>query len=302
MQMLYKLKLGSKFNLLLFTVFLIGILISGTVLAVILNRSAESQVTTKALILIQTINSVRNYTQTQIYPLLKDRLKTEPEFVRQTIAAHSAREVFENLRSKKDYSDFFYKEATLNPTNLRNKADDFETEIVQRFRNDPNLKDKEISGFRAFPGGNLYYIARPIEIIDPTCLECHSTPEAAPKSLLATYGRENGFGWKLNEIVGAQIISVPASEVVNTTRQSLLLVMGAVGGIFAVTILLINLMLRQAVINPLNRMSVVAHDVSIGKLDSEFQQTTHDEIGVLAAAFNRMKLSLSMAMDMLNKQ
>jgi HAMP domain-containing protein len=300
--MLHNLKLGSKFNLLLVTVFLIGILISGATLAVILNRSAENQVTSKALILIQTINSVRNYTQTQIFPLLKDRLKTEPEFVRQTIAAHSAREVFENLRSKKDYSDFFYKEATLNPTNLRDKADDFETEIVQRFRNDPNLKDKEITGFRTFPGGNLYYIARPIEIKDPTCLECHDTPERAPKSLLTTYGRENGFGWKLNEIVGAQIISVPSSEVANTTRQSLLLVMGAVGGIFAVTILLINLMLRQAVIDPLNRMSMVAHDVSIGKLDSEFQQTSHDEIGVLASAFNRMKLSLSMAMDMLNKQ
>jgi HAMP domain-containing protein len=300
--MLHNLKLGTKFNILLVTVFLIGILISGSALAVILNRSAENQVTTKALILIQTINSVRNYTQTQIYPLLKDRLKTEPEFVRQTIAAHSAREVFENVRSNKDYSDFFYKEATLNPTNLRDKADDFETEIVNRFRNDPNLKDKEITGFRSFPGGNLYYIARPLQIKDPTCIVCHDTPEIAPKSLLTTYGRENGFGWKLNEIVGAQIISVPSSEVANTTRQSLLLVMGAVGGIFAVTILLINLMLRQAVINPLNRMSTVAHDVSIGKLDSEFQQTSHDEIGVLAAAFNRMKLSLSMAMEILNKQ
>ena len=300
--MLHNLKLGTKFNILLVTVFLIGILISGTALAVILNRSAENQVTTKALILIQTMNSVRNYTSTKVNPLLKDRLKTEPEFLRETVPGYSAREVFENLRSNKDYSDFFYKEATLNPTNLRDKADDFETEIVQRFRNDPNLKDKEITGFRAFPGGNLYYIARPIEIKNPTCLECHDTPEIAPKSLLTTYGRDNGFGWKLNEIVGAQIISVPASEVVNNTRQSLLLVMGTVGGIFAVTILLINLMLRQSVINPLNRMAMVAHDVSVGKLDSEFQQTSHDEIGVLAAAFNRMKLSLSMAMEMLNKQ
>jgi HAMP domain-containing protein len=300
--MLHNLKLGTKFNILLVTVFLIGLLISGTALAAILNRSAENQVTTKALILIQTMNSVRNYTSTKVNPLLKDRLKTEPEFLRETVPGYSAREVFENVRSNKDYSDFFYKEATLNPTNLRDKADDFETELVQRFRNDPNLKDKEITGFRAFPGGNLYYIARPIEIKNPTCLQCHDTPEAAPKSLLTTYGRENGFGWKLNEIVGAQIISVPASEVVNTTRQSLLLVMGTVGGIFAVTILLINLMLRQAVINPLNRMVMVAHDVSVGKLDSEFQQTSHDEIGLLASAFNRMKLSLSMAMEMLNKQ
>ncbi|WP_019500351.1 DUF3365 domain-containing protein [Pseudanabaena sp. PCC 6802] len=298
--MLHNFKLGTKFNLLLVSVFLIGILISGAALAAILNRSAENQVTNKALILIQAMNSVRNYTSTQVNPLLKDRLKTEPEFLAQTVPGYSAREVFENLRSNKEYSDFFYNEATLNPTNRRDLADDYEKGLIERFRSDQNLK--ELTGFRTFPGGNLYYIARPIAVKSQSCLECHSTPEAAPKSLIATYGRSGGFGWQLNEIVGAQIISVPASEVVNTTRQSLLLVMSAVGGVFAITILLINLMLRQAVIKPLNRMAMVAHDVSVGKLDSEFQQTSHDEIGVLAAAFNRMKLSLSMAMEMLNKQ
>jgi HAMP domain-containing protein len=297
--MLQNFKLGTKFNLLLVTVFLIGILISGTALAAILNRSAESQVTNKALILIQAMNSVRNYTSTQVNPLLKERLKTEPEFLPQTVPGYSAREVFENLRNNKEYSDFFYNEATLNPTNRRDLADDYEKGLIERFRSDQNLK--ELTGFRTFPGGNLYYIARPIAIKNESCLECHSTPERAPKSLIATYGKNGGFGWQLNEIVGAQIISVPASEIVNTTRQSLLLVMSAVGGVFAITILLINLMLRQAVIKPLNRMAMVAHDVSVGKLESEFQQTSHDEIGVLAAAFNRMKLSLSMAMEMLNK-
>ncbi|WP_019500350.1 DUF3365 domain-containing protein [Pseudanabaena sp. PCC 6802] len=298
--MLQNFKLGTKFNLLLVTVFLIGVLISGAALAAILNRNAENQITSKALILIQAMSSVRNYTRTQIYPQLKDRLITEPEFLPQTIQAYSAREVFENLRNNKEYSDFFYKEATLNPTNLRDLADDYEKVIVERFRSDRNLK--ELTGFRSSPGIDLYYIARPIVIPEQSCLECHSTPEAAPKSLIATYGRNRGFGWQLNEIVGAQIISVPASEVVNASRQSLLLVMAAVGGVFAVTILLINIMLRQAVVKPLNRMARVAHDVSIGNLGSEFQQTSHDEIGVLAAAFNRMKLSLSMAMEMLNKQ
>jgi HAMP domain-containing protein len=297
--MLHNLKLGTKFNLLLVTLLLIGILISGTALAAILNRSAESQVTNKALILIQAMNSVRDYTSTQVNPLLKERLKTEPEFLPQTVPGYSAREVFEKLRSNKEYSDFFYNEATLNPTNRRDLADDYEKGLIERFRGDRELK--ELTGFRTFPGGNLYYIARPITVKNQSCLECHSTPEAAPKSLIATYGRNGGFGWQLNEIVGAQIISVPASEVANTTRQSLLLVMSAVGGVFAITIIFINLMLRLTVIKPLNRMAMVAHDVSVGKLESEFQQTSHDEIGVLAAAFNRMKLSLSMAMDMLNR-
>jgi HAMP domain-containing protein len=147
---------------------------------------------------------------------------------------------------------------------------------------------------------HLFYIARPITITQESCLRCHSTPEAAPKSMIATYGKENGFGWKLNEIVGTQIISVPSTEVVNNSRQILLFVMLAVCGMFAIAIVSLNLFLKQTVIKPLNMMAQVAHDVSIGKMDTEFPQTSHDEIGILANAFNRMKLSLSMAMEMLN--
>jgi HAMP domain-containing protein len=298
--MLSNLRLGAKFNLLLLMSFVISILISGLALSAILNRSAEAQVTAKAQILIQTMNSIRNYTSTQVNPLLASRLETDADFLAQTVPGYSAREVFENLRKNKDYADFFYKEATLNPTNLRDKSDNFESDLVQRFRNDANLK--ELVGTRNFPGGDLFYIARPIPIGKESCLRCHSTPEAAPKSMISTYGRENGFGWKLNEIVGAQIISVPAQDVINSAREALVFVMLTVCGIFALTILLINLLLRITVIKPLNRMATVAHEVSTGKLEAEFQQTSHDEIGVLAAAFNRMKLSLAMAMDMLNQR
>ncbi|AFY73968.1 HAMP domain protein [Synechococcus sp. PCC 7502] len=297
--MLNNLRLGAKFNLLLITAFLISIVISGIALSAIVNRNAEEQVVSKALILIQTMNSVRNYTSTQVNPQLAARLETESEFLPQTVPGYSAREVFENLRTNRDYADFFYKEATLNPTNLRDKADSFESDLIQSFRN--NLSTKELTGFRSFPGGDLFYIARPITIGKESCLRCHSTPEAAPKSMIASYGRDNGFGWKLNEVVGAQIISVPSQEIINNSRQSLILVMLVVCSIFAITILIINLLLKQAVIKPLKSMAQVAHDVSTGKMDSEFQQTSHDEIGVLANAFNRMKLSLVMAMEMLNK-
>jgi HAMP domain-containing protein len=292
------LRLGGKFNLVFLTSFLISIVFSGLVLSAILSRNTESQTISKAQIMLQTMDSVRNYTSTQVSPELSPRIEKEAEFLPQTVPGYSAREVFEHFRTKKEYSEFFYKEATINPTNLRDKADDFEAGLVQSFRNDTNKK--ELTGFRPFASGDLFYIARPITITKESCLRCHSTVEAAPKSMIATYGKENGFGWKLNEIVGTQIISVPSVEVVNSGRQILLFVMLAVCGMFAITILLLNLFLRQTVINPLNQMSQVAHDVSIGKMESDFQQTSHDEIGVLADAFNRMKLSLSMAMDMLN--
>ncbi|OYQ64651.1 histidine kinase [Pseudanabaena sp. SR411] len=294
------LRLSGKFNLIFLTAFLVCIIFSGLALSSILNRNTESQTVAKAQIMLQTMDSVRNYTSTQVNPELAPRIEKEEEFLPQTVPGYSAREVFEHFRSKKEYAEFFYKEATINPTNLRDKADEFETELVKHFRDDANAK--ELTGFRPYASGDLFYIARPITVTMESCLRCHSTPEVAPKSMLATYGKENGFGWKLNEIVGAQIISVPFIETINSSRQILLFVMLAVCIMFSITILFLNLFLKQTVIKPINQMAQVAHDISVGKMDTEFQQTSHDEIGVLANAFNRMKLSLSMAMDMLNNQ
>ncbi|BAY90235.1 MULTISPECIES: c-type heme family protein [unclassified Tolypothrix] len=294
------LKIGTKFNLLLIIVFIISIVVSGTALSSVLQRRAQNEVTDKALILIKTMTSVRKYTQDRVNPLLAPRLETEPVFISETIPAFSATEVFENLRKNEEYKNFLYKEATLNPTNLRDKADPFEAQIVERFRNNPKLQ--EISDFREFPEGTVFYIARPLAVSQQTCLRCHSTPDQAPKSQLATYGSTNGFNWKLNEIVAAQIISVPSEEVFNNAQKTWVLLMGLLIVIFAVVIVLINFLIKKTVIERIRRIERIAQKVSTGDMESNFNEDYKDEIGGLAAAFNRMKYSLKIAMDMLNQQ
>ncbi len=294
---LSNLKLGKKFTILLLLVFLGGIAVSGAVFAAILNYTAQNQITSEALILFKTMNSIRDYTDTQVNPELAERLETE--FLPQSVPAYSAREVFEKLRTDEDLSEYFYKEATLNPSNLRDKTDRFETEIVERFRENQNLK--ELRGFRSVPSGELFYIARPIPITQASCLECHSTPDRAPKSMIERYGTANGFGWKLNEIIGAQVIYVPASQVFQIARQSFILVMGIVVVIFAAAIFLVNLWLKRYVVRPLNRMTQVAEAVSTGDMETEFEQKSNDEVGSLAQAFTRMKTSLALAMKRLDR-
>lgn len=297
--MLKNLKLNQKFNLLLLSVFLGAVIISGIAFSAILNRNAEREVTAKANLLLQTMLSVRQYTLTQVNPELAPRLETEQQFLPQTVPGYSAREVMEDLRKNPLYSDFFYKEATLNPTNLRDKADGFESDLVEKFKQNSNMT--ELTGYRTSPAGDLFYIARPIKISKESCLRCHSTPQAAPKSQLASYGSDNGFGWKLNEIVGAQIISVPASGIIDNARKSILVFMGILAAAFAIAMLVINWLLKKNVIRPLNKMAKVANEVSMGNMDASFEQTSGDEIGNLSEAFNRMKTSLVMAMKMLGR-
>jgi HAMP domain-containing protein len=298
--LLQKLKLGSKFNVLLAVAFMIGLLLSSVALSQVLENRARGEVTSKALMLIQSMNSVRDYTSTRIQPLLKPRLETDPVFIAETVPAYAATEVFQQFRQSNEYKDFFYKEATLNPTNPRDKADEFEASLVERFQKEPNTK--EISGFRDLPGGKIFYIARPLAVKKESCLECHSTKERAPRSQIATYGGENGFGWKLNDIVAAQIIAVPAEEVINNAWRSLVIVMGILTGVFVVLALLINTLLKRSVIRPIRRMASAAEAISMGHMDVEFQQNSQDEIGALATAFNRMKSSIEISMNMLKKQ
>ncbi len=104
--------------------------------------------------------------------------------------------------------------------------------LIDQFRQDPNLE--HLSGFRNLFGEQLFYSSRPLAVKQESCLRCHSTPDQAPKSQIATYGAENGFNWNLNEIIATQIIYVPASKVFENARKTFSLVIGIFIFIFAV--------------------------------------------------------------------
>ncbi|MGV2828776.1 c-type heme family protein [Myxosarcina sp. GI1(2024)] len=297
--MFKKLKLGFKLNLLLGVMLLLLIVTVGSILSVVIQGYAEQVIADRALMLIETMNSVRNYTNSQIVPELASRLETEELFLPQAVPAYSAREVFEHFRTNEEYREFFYKEATLNPTNLRDKADKFETEIIQSFQNNSNQQQQ---GFRSIPGGEIFYIARPMRVTQASCLRCHGTPEQAPASQIATYGSNNGFGWKIGELTGAQIISVPASRVFENARHLSLLIIGKVLIFLVIAVILLNVFLKYTITDPINKMSQLSKRLSTGDMNVEFDRKSNDEIGILAASLNRLKVSLKMALEMLDSK
>lgn len=307
-------KLSTKFNSVLILVFVVGISLSGAALANILHQRAQFEVTAQATLLMQTMNSIRDYNQAHITPLLTKELETQthidpvlgraletiPPFVPESVPTYAAREVFENLRQNENYTNFSYKDATLNPTNIRDKADEFETALIERFRKEPELK--ELSGFRVLPQGKVFYIARPFAITDSNCLQCHTTPDMAPKSQIITYGSVNGFGWTLHDPITAQVVSVPAESVLNNINRSVASVMRVLFGVFTIVILLINFLLRKTVIQRIKRISKAAHAISTDEMSVNLKDNAQDEIGDLAAAFGRMKSSLEISMEMLNQR
>jgi protein-histidine pros-kinase len=287
-------KLIVKFNLVLFLVFAIGFVMASFFTHALLQRNAKAEIEENARIMIEGATAVRTYTSTQINPLLKTQMTYA--FLPQSVAAYSANEYFKQLRKK--YPDYSYKEATLNPTNPTDRATDWEADVVRIFRDNPEKTD--LMDERDTPAGRALYIAVPLKIKNPACLECHDTPQAAPRTVIEKYGSSNGFGWKLNDIVGAQIVTAPMRLPIERANQAFTAFMLSLAAVFIVLIAAINFLLVYLVIRPVTRLSAIASEVSLGKVDTPgFTASGQDEIATLSEAFERMRKSLVKAMKML---
>jgi HAMP domain-containing protein len=288
-------KLLVKFNLMFVLVMLLGLAVSGAISRDLLQENAKEEVLNNARLLMEKAMAVRGYTSGQITKLLQTQMKYE--FLPQSVPSYSAVEVLKALQSK--YPEFAYKEATLNPTNPRDRAIGWEADIVSQFRTNAELK--EATGLRDTPTGRSLWVARPLRITNPACLQCHSSVEAAPKTMVDRYGPANGFGWNLNEVVGAQVVSVPMALSQQRAERSFQVFMLSQIGVFVAVGLALNVMIWLLIVRPVTALSALADRVSQGDLEApEFRARGHDEIGVLAASFSRMRASVVQAMRMLD--
>jgi HAMP domain-containing protein len=306
--------LRNKLITLMLTVFLVGIIVSSVVYYNILLGNAKNELNTLSNVLISTMDSVRKYNQDKVYPLLNEQSnllneESKNNFLLESIPSYAVRGVFDTLtNSYKDYGKYSYKDAMINPTNPKDKASDEEIKIIEKLSQQDKLAGQNIDqGFLMINGEKKFYTARPIKITQSSCLVCHTTLEKSPKSLQilyeqSKYGANQGFGWELNKIIGTKIIYIPADNVYKIANKNFILILGIFIAIFALTIFLATLWLKQYVVQPLNRITQVAEAVSLGDMDVEFKKQSNDEIGRLADAFTRMKTSLEITLKRLVKK
>jgi hypothetical protein len=209
-------KIRWKIDLAISGTFLIGLGLAGAGAYTILEENARGDSLQNARIMIESASAIRSYTAESIYPLLEPLLKVQ--FLPQSVSAFAAQTNFKIVQKK--LPDYTYREPTLNPTNLNDRAVDWEADIINDFRNNPDRP--EIVLTRGTPTGRFLTLARPLKVGNQICLSCHSTPEAAPATMVALYGSQNGFGWKLGEVIGAQVVSIPLAVPLARAYQAML--------------------------------------------------------------------------------
>lgn len=288
-------KLLTKFNLVLLVFFGISGFVISHMAYQFLMRNARDQVLQQAELMMASAASTRDYTTEQIKPLLLKNPEHETNFLPQTVPAFAATTLFNSMR--KSYPDYSYREATLNPTNLIDRADDWEADLVRYFADHPN--DKKVIGERETPTGRYLYLAKPM-VAKASCLECHSTPDVAPAAMIKTYGSQNGFGWKLNQVIAAQIVAVPMSLPIQVADQAYRNLIFFLIATFLLTIAALDTALYLIVIRPLRHVSEAADRISKGETElPDLQVKGRDEIADVTGSFNRMRVSLAKALKML---
>jgi len=286
--------LRVKFNLVLLLSSIAGIAISAYFSHQLLQKNAQEEVLNSARIMMESAIAVRSYTVSEIKPLLV--LQQKRQFIKQSVPAYAANQYISQLQKK--HPDYSYREATLNPTNPRNRAVSWEADIINSFRS--NDEKSELIGQRETPTGPVLYLSRPIKISNPQCLACHDTPDTAPKTLIQSYGTANGFNWKLNEVIGAQIVSVPMLLPLQRAEITFYTFLILIVSVFTAAAIVLNILLHYIVIKPILIISNQAEQISQGKtVIPELDITGSKEITTLGHSFNLMHRSLLSAFSML---
>lgn len=288
--------LRLKFNLVLLAGLLVGMALASTLLYRLIHDDARHDILAQASIMDAQANAISSYTADEIAPLVASQLARR--FLPQSVPAWAAQTNFRAVQAH--LPDYSYRTVVLNPTNPADLPDEWQRSIIERMRADAGLKTLVSEHDTA--AGPILSVSKPIIITDAACLACHSVPAAAPASMIDLYGAKNGFDWKLNEVLGARIISVPMAVPLGQAWATFSAVLLWLGAVFLVVLVLMNLLLQFVIIRPVRRIAASANEVSLGNMDApEYVVRGKDEIASLADSFNRMRRSLANAFKLLGE-
>lgn len=289
-------RIEARFAWIIAVYFCFGLLIVGYSSYWLENRQTHEEIKLKAEMLIDTASAVRNYTADELVVISQLQ---DSEFHPQQVPSFSAQNVLGRVTKK--YSGYTYRETSLNPTNLKDRANDWEVGLLHTFQDD--AQRRELSGITGSASDSSFYVARPIRLTSAACMQCHSIPAVAPAAMVARYGLNNGFGWKINEVVGMQIVKVPMAPILSKALNSVFLTVALLTSVFVLFAVVVIIFLRRYVSLPLNALTVAATRSSMAPHDSGYvEPEIGGQFGELQLAIQRLRISVFKALRMLEQR
>ncbi|MBU0728595.1 MAG: DUF3365 domain-containing protein [Proteobacteria bacterium] len=253
-------------------------------------QAAMNEAKTKGELIANYIFSARKYFHDTQRPLINELLEKDrfyPELMSEFVVAKETWEIF-----KESLPGYEFKQATINPLQPDNKADEAEARIINTFRDNAGLTKQE--GILSKNDEKYYYLAKPIRIDSKDCLDCHGDPGDAPKDQVVLYGEEGGYNWKMGETISADIVYIPIKQALSSVKTNALMILLSGGSVLVVALFIVWVFLNNRIVMPIVRLSNRAKEISLGKnLEEEIDlRDAKDEIGSLAQAIDRLRVSM----------
>ncbi len=250
-----------------------------------LEDSLIRNVDQKSEIILAELGATRNYVSSILRPKISS-LIADDEFVLEAMSsAYVSRQIMD--RFQKTFPAFRYKRAAIDSRGPLNEADAFEREILCRLRADPHLKDWQGLVTR----NNERFFVRMVPIrTESACLRCHGDSDDAPAKLIGIYGSDRGFGRRVNEVAGMDVLSFPVERAMGKITAQTVATMGpGIAAMLAASMLVI-VFFRRLVVNRIALLTGFFSEFVSEEsgLSRRLNIVQHDEIGEVCWAFNRM--------------
>ncbi|MEJ7619408.1 MAG: DUF3365 domain-containing protein [Aquificaceae bacterium] len=244
-------------------------------------------------------DSSREYVRKTLRPLIFDFLArakgcVQEDFILEAQSSSFFTASIFNMVNEK-MPDFQLRQVAYNPINPKNNPKPEEAKIINFMK---ATNQKEYVGVIEM-NGQRYFVHAFGKVAEAGCMQCHSTREAMPKSLVAKYNPQYDPNWKVGELVGAVMVSVPFEAILLRAQLNGLIRGLAVFSIFLAITLFIVVALDRLVFKPVEELQRRAEEIAKGNVDEPIEVKSDDEIGKLAESFERMRVSIKKVIDLL---
>ncbi|MFA5284580.1 MAG: diguanylate cyclase [Smithellaceae bacterium] len=189
-------------------------------------------------------------------------------------------------------SGYSFKDSAVDARSPENEADEYERVFFENLK--AGKKPEMESKVRIIDGKPYLVVLKKGEVMEASCLRCHSRPENAPKGMTDYYGSERSFNRQEGQLASIVSLRIPLSEayaaanVFSWKLSAILLV---------VLVCLFSIQFwfyRRYLLVPLEIMRKKANEIAAqeGHLGEELPQPFGREIRELTSTFNEMSVKL----------
>jgi len=275
--------------------YLCSVLVTAPTIYFVTKNQVYDQANEDLVLLVDVVKSIQEYVATDLRPhFMKEKIFYSPSFSGIVATARFSKYL------KEKQPQYYIRNASDNPLNPDNLVRGLELRLLEQFQRDRSLKYLNQEG--EIEGKN-YLVSSAPKVSKKGCLRCHGQPDKAPGDVTATYGKETGYGYRPGEVVGVSVVGVPLDDIQGLTIQRSLIIVGGITVLFALLFIMVNLMVRRLILEPISDITKVAKAVSKGDINREVGVSgRNDEITDLALAFELMRRSLITAMKRMRRK